>query len=85
LPLFESRWQQPNVEFLQSLLGETRNVTDALTRAVDRLSERKEFAIAQKVLNDVPQCAERLAERGNALPVILATIAQLDTYLWSDS
>jgi hypothetical protein len=83
--LFESCWREPNVEFLQSLLGDTRNVIDVLKRAVDRLREHREFAIAKKVRHDVPQCAERLVERGKALPAILATVAQADMYLWPES
>lgn len=83
--LFESRWQEPNVEFLEKLLRTTENVTNVLTEAVDCLNAHCELAIAHKVLSDVPQCSERLSERCNALPIILAAIGQLDTYLWPDS
>jgi len=82
--LFESRWQEQNVQFLENLLRSTKNVINVLTKAVDRLNAQSELAIAQKVLSDVPQCAERLAGRCEALPAILATIAQSDTYLWPD-
>jgi hypothetical protein len=82
--LFESRWQEPNIEFLKNRLGAANNVIDVLTKAVDRLNAHSECPIAEKVLSDVPQCVERLAERCQALPEILATVAQLGTYLWPD-
>ena len=82
--LFESRWQEPNIDFLKGRLGTAKDATDVLTKAVDRLNVNSEGAIAQKVLSDMPQCAERLAERCHALPEILATTAQAPTYLWPD-
>ena len=65
--LFESRWQEPNIEFLKNRLGAANNVIDVLTKAVDRLNAHSECPIAEKVLSDVPQCVERLAERCQAL------------------
>ena len=80
--LFESCWEKQNVVFLQNLLETPKNVTDALTKAVDRLSTHSEHAIAQNVLSDLPPCKVRLTERCSALPDALATIPP---YSWTDS
>ena len=82
--LYESRWQEPNILFLQNLLETPKNVTEVVTKAVDCLTTHCEYATAQKLLTDLPDCTETLAERCKSLPYALATIGSRHAFDWLD-
>lgn len=71
--LYESRWQRPNVDFLQDLLKTSDGVGELLARAVDRLANQPERDAAARVLTDFPSCTRTLIDRCAVLPVLLDT------------
>jgi hypothetical protein len=81
--LYNHRWQDPNVNFLNGMLTIQR-VSDVLAKAVERLVGQPEHAAAAIVQQDFPLCTETLQARCTELPKLLATIQQSSTLLsWS--
>lgn len=81
--LYNHRWQEPNVNFLNGMLT-TQRVSDVLAQAVERLVGQPEHAAAAIVQQDFPLCIETLQARCAELPKLLATIQQSSTLLsWS--
>ena len=80
--LFEKRWQQSNVDFLEDLLKPER-VSKVLSQAVDRLADQPEHDAAAKILADLPSCSRTLMDRCAMLPLLLATPGQtMDSFDW---
>lgn len=71
--LYESRWQQSNIDFLEDLFKRPESVSGVLARAVDRLVGQPEHDASVKVLADLPSCDQTLADRCAVLPLLLET------------
>jgi hypothetical protein len=81
--LYEKRWQQSNVDFLEDLLKAPERVGEVLARAVDRLADQQEHDAAAKILADLPSCSRTLMDRCAMLPLLLATPGQtMDSFDW---
>jgi hypothetical protein len=78
--LYSHRWLEANVEFLRRTLTASA-VADVLQRAVKRLVDEPEYAMAARVLADVPTRSEMLAARCARLPELLATAQEPTTLL----
>jgi hypothetical protein len=70
--LYEHRWLDVNVQFLKQVLN-VRGTSDVLNRAVERLVDQPEYALAAEVQADLPLCVETLAARFAELPRLLET------------
>ncbi len=80
--LYENRWQQSNVDFLEDLLKPER-VSKVLSQAVDRLADQPEHDAAAKILADLPSCSRTLVDRCAMLPLLLQTPGQtMDSFDW---
>lgn len=74
--LYENRWQQSNVDFLEDLFRVPERVSEVLARAVDRLADQPEHDAAAKILADLPSRSRTLMDRCVMLPLFLATPGQ---------
>jgi hypothetical protein len=70
--LYRHRWLERNVDFLKKVLTAPW-ITDALTRAVERLADQPEYSVAKGIRDDLPLCIETLEARCAELPLLLAT------------
>lgn len=68
--LYEHRWLESNVRFLKRTLN-PQQVSEVLSRAVERLADQPESTIAAEVQADLPLCSETLASRCAELPRLL--------------
>jgi hypothetical protein len=74
--LYENRWQQPNIDFLENLFRVPECVSEVLARAVNRLADQPEHEAAAKILADLPSRSRTLVDRCAMLPFFLATPGQ---------
>ncbi len=68
--LYTHRWLEPNVTFLKEALN-VPAVTEALSRAVDRLIDHSEHEPAARVREDLPLLTDTLQARCAELPRLL--------------
>jgi hypothetical protein len=81
--LYENRWQQSNVDFLEKFLNTPESVSEVLALAVERLTDQPEHQSAAKILADLPSCTRTLVDRCAMLPLLLATPgATRETFDW---
>ena len=67
--LYTHRWLEPNVTFLKEAL-KVPGVTEALSRAVDRLIDHSEHELAARIREDLPLLTDTLQARCAELPAI---------------
>lgn len=81
--LYEHRWQEANVNFLEGILTVQR-VGEVLVQAVDRLAGQPEHDTAAAVQQDLPLCTATVEARSAELPQLLETTQYSSTMLeWS--
>jgi hypothetical protein len=71
--LYEHRWLSPNIQYLKETLNRP-NVSNLLSRCVERLADQPENAVAAEVQADLPLLVETLDARCLELPRFLETI-----------
>jgi hypothetical protein len=81
--LYENRWQQSNVDFLENLFKAPERISEVLARAVDRLADQPEHDAAARIMADLPSRSRTLMDRCAMLPLFLATPGQtMDSSDW---
>lgn len=78
--LYTQHWLEPNVAFLKEALNVAR-VTEDLNRAVDRLVDHSEHAMAARIREDLPLLTDTLQARCAELPRLLEESGGLRAWL----
>jgi hypothetical protein len=73
--LYTNRWLEENIRFLRQTLN-PQAVVQVMRHAVSRLEGQPEYAVAAEVHEDLPLCAETLANRCAELPKFLETAGE---------